>query len=1294
MSTRIKTSKVIKSPFAAIALAAKKAISPSTRTNDRSLSNGLAAVFVEYSNLPTPNAVAVPAVAPNTLASTANPALILQPAALSQNIFPKNIFRTAIDVLLPEIGDRIVNTTQLVACVGLLAKSSLPVSPLSTIPTLSLSSPVQLEWLHAMEEHPLEKEHLGLLMNHMVGIFIQHPSKDSETVQEVVLLGPVLDKEHYRKLLNCFLRELQGTTVLEVGLLRGLVQLVQDAPPYCLQADDLTQILRIVRRQLEDPARQNEEYIVHLMLAITTILVIMADHKIRDLNREQEHGPLLKVLSGLRKHKDPFVKYQAEYAYQALLLVPDDESTLQEFRRHALGLTSGLLNISGVIKLDFGGIIDNLPVVIGGGRGIFDLLKEALGPGNKDPWYLAVREAEKMVQEGRLSDLNQWICDAPCSQDPKFQWGVCQLLGEITIDPSWDELTRGQAIGFLGDMFRITSVSKHQKGVKSWILTMLHQILNLTDSTIMSESVKIRVRQLICELEKANEAFLYSYPLRGRLPLPRSFALLKEVNDKPDINLVLDRLRRQRWDGFNKQAVYIEPLSKPSLQATSDIIVPLRERVAKFLESKGEVMLILGDSGAGKSTFHQRLEHKLWEEYRAGKPIPLFIDLKSIENPDKDMIHQHLEEYKIFSNLQIDELRRSQQFILICDGYDECRNWSNISANNRFNQLHQWKAKMVITCRTQYLNPNYRGYFEPQTPPPNSRSCPELFEEAVIVPFKTDQIQEYIDLYTASPETQEIFGSQPVWTSSQYMQRLKGTMNLMELIKNPFMLRMVLDTLPRIAISTTCLTRAEIYDEFVELHFENEQRRLVQQKSGGKMERDCSAAFGQLEGEDFILLGIDFSKRLSEAIFKELNGVNSVDYSVFADEGTWKDQFFGPDPRAKLLRESSQLVSRAKNQDSGLLRNKNSLVRKRNAYEFNHRSILEYFFSCLVYDPRGNPSRLNISNCLASASRPSPLVAHPLGQQNMTSEQSIIQFLAERVQNSTEFKDQLLSIVQLSRKDAAVSPAAANAMSILVRAGIIFNGADLRGIRIPGANLSGGHFDSAHMQDADLNGVNFTSAWLRQVDFTRASMKDVWFGEKPSLDAKNSSSCASSTDGKFFAQGLYTGVIHVYDTTNWTIRNTFDQHSSGVSSLAFSRDGNYLASSASNTMHIWRLQGQAGDQSCIVLEDVQGKGHITHVAISPDGHRALSVDLHGYVRIWDIDSGTLAWRNSYINNGDRVYSAAWSADGLRIALGFNNGKISLWKSANGDFDQVVAETKSLSKGHLPHLSNSLEMVGS
>jgi len=156
---------------------------------------------------------------------------------------------------------------------------------------------------------------------------------------------------------------------------------------------------------------------------------------VKDLQREQEHKPLLEILSELRQHKEPLVRNQVEYAYGALQLIPDDETMREKLTRNGLGLTAGLIKMSGALKLDFNEVPDNVPEVWNNGRELVANLRQYFGSENKNRWFLAVRQAEVMVSEGQLVAFNQLICKDECHLDPLFQWNVCLIQPGYSLRP-------------------------------------------------------------------------------------------------------------------------------------------------------------------------------------------------------------------------------------------------------------------------------------------------------------------------------------------------------------------------------------------------------------------------------------------------------------------------------------------------------------------------------------------------------------------------------------------------------------------------------------------------------------------------------------------------------------------------------------------------------------------------------------------------------------------------------------------------------------------------------------------
>jgi len=113
-------------------------------------------------------------------------------------------------------------------------------------------------------------------------------------------------------------------------------------------------------------------------------------------------------------------------------------------------------------------------------------------------------------------------------------------------------------------------------------------------------STMVRSNELLSDLRNDGTIeFPESYPLRTRLPIPVTFPILTRVQNIPQVEYKLHTLKMQRLEDY-KQAVYIPPMAKPSLQAPDDQVFPLMEKVKEFLDGDSQVMLILGDSGGGE----------------------------------------------------------------------------------------------------------------------------------------------------------------------------------------------------------------------------------------------------------------------------------------------------------------------------------------------------------------------------------------------------------------------------------------------------------------------------------------------------------------------------------------------------------------------------------------------------------------------------------------------------------------------------------------------------------------------
>jgi hypothetical protein len=100
------------------------------------------------------------------------------------------------------------------------------------------------------------------------------------------------------------------------------------------------------------------------------------------------------------------------------------------------------------------------------------------------------------------------------------------------------------------------------------------------------------------------------YPLKVSLPPVASLPLLKRGQDILEVEIDLRKLR-ERGVKERGNIVYIPHQAKSNLQISDDTWFPLMECVKEFLSSDRRVLLLLGGSGAGKSTFNRELKCNL-----------------------------------------------------------------------------------------------------------------------------------------------------------------------------------------------------------------------------------------------------------------------------------------------------------------------------------------------------------------------------------------------------------------------------------------------------------------------------------------------------------------------------------------------------------------------------------------------------------------------------------------------------------------------------------------------------------
>ncbi|KAG0225834.1 hypothetical protein BGX31_007489 [Mortierella sp. GBA43] len=391
----------------------------------------------------------------------------------------------------PGQGEKFDSTHQLAICLFLLQADPSPDE------ILDLATQ---QWLELIQNDTDGQEELHAMATEAIRVFARDETKDPKAITEVIYLAPVISADNFRYLLRQFYMEIDRSESSDLYNLEGLAQLIKGAGPGYLYADDLVKFLMLFSKcagRLQQHS-QSALRVRQFAVIISHVLDALADASIRGIDRQTLHEPFEGYLDSLKMSSDPFLVYQAVYAYQALLNLPDEETLWQAFsgRRRWIQGVSGIL--SPVKEYDFDGFINGLKdiqeglsgVVLGGftsprsgeSRDFVEGLREGLGFQRKCSWYPALRMTHVLLQDGQFSKFQTFVYEAPCRLDPAFQWGVCQQLGELAANPTWDANARQGAIAFLGGIYRDERLWGRHMSIKRWILGILVQLAASTGS--------------------------------------------------------------------------------------------------------------------------------------------------------------------------------------------------------------------------------------------------------------------------------------------------------------------------------------------------------------------------------------------------------------------------------------------------------------------------------------------------------------------------------------------------------------------------------------------------------------------------------------------------------------------------------------------------------------------------------------------------------------------------------------------------------------------------------------------